>query len=535
MCGYLRSFLWFLALGLPIWTSGQSLTEQLRFRSSGSLGITHREVNTTGQILSLEFTGQLSLNNTTLTSPSPSTSTVLCMLNGNNDLEWFLPASSTNNTTTTDIATFQDLIIWTGTFWDELLIGDTTLWISRGSTGIFVAGINSITGTLSWIQIIEGDSQKQSASLSISESGIIYNTGTFRTNLYFSNGDFLEADRQTYVYLCTFDAEGNLLTTATYGGQAEITIADTYIYQDKLFVTGSLLGLLELGDTSIIARVVDSDLLYMSFNFDLSPAWAHIAGGIFDKTPVQLKVVQDKLVILGHYLGPMRFRDGLSIQTAGFNTDGFIAIIRPEDGFAIEAYTINGQGNIFPEHIATDEDFIWISGIWIGELIAPDGSISSSPEGQPYGFILRLDRQYVTRELLQIKATGLLSDLIILPTPQGLTLSLNFNHQWQFTEDKFETNGQFEGIILLFETISSTLPSSKEDKLYIYPNPAHHIIHWENEALFKFQLTDFSGRLLRHGQTRHSLPIQDLSAGWYILQLTSTVDNTSTIHRFLKH
>jgi hypothetical protein len=534
MCGYLRHILLLFLILWPFLLSSQTVSEWSRFQSTGNLGINHRKSIPSGQVLSLEYTGTLTLMGSTLPPHGVSIATALCFIDSQGAIQWWIQAYSTDNTTTTDLLVMDDLTIWTGTFWDELLIGDTTLSISRGSTGIFIAGINNQNGSIDWIQVIEGDSQKQSAALTINEDGIIYNLGTFRNNLFFQNGDSFHAPLESYLYVCALDLHGNIMATAAYGGQAQITIADAVALEGKIFVTGSLIGRLELGGITITARIIDSDLFFLAFNQDLNAQWAQIAGGIFDKTPVQMQMADGKLVILGHFLGPMRFRDGLSIQTNGFNTDGFIAVIRPLDGYPLEAYTINGPGNIFPEQFTLAEGFVWVSGIWIGDIIDPNGNLLTTPEGQPYGFVLRMDKQYVTKELLQIQAVGLLSDLIILPTTQGLTLSLNFNDQWQFVDQNFESAGQFEGIILLFETISSTSSVFQKDPFTIYPNPVYQDLFWTDESIYEYQIIDNNGRILRRGKAKQSLIIQDLHPGIYILQLVSTEDKTITTQRFLK-
>jgi len=514
---------------------GQVITGTLPFKSTGSCGI-QKTINTSnGLIVSLSYRGMLNIEDRSFES-SGSASLLLLAFDEDQKLKWALEAGSRSEDQAVDLLydPLYEVLYWTGMFWDELSIGSETYEISVGSRAIFLTAIDANNGELTWVQIVEGSAQKQVTSLAMNDSGDVLLSGFFGGNLILPDQSILETTSIATLFAYLTDVDGNVLFGKKLGGMADLRPRGSVSDGVSFYIAGTIRGEGAFENDTITGRIADTDAFLIKIESNGSNPWAKLAGGVYDKNVTGLIWQHDRLVLYGYFMGQMRISSNLLIQTNGLNIDGYL-IAYSGEGEGLFATTIPGSGNIYVSQLSMKEDHFMLCGTWDGNIRHPAGNSIEAPFGTQQGFVIRLTDAFEVLEFIHIESEGLLSDVAFYNLVSGKDLlQLNFGSAISLWEERFESGGGFEGLLIFLDVLSSSneVDEISENPL-IFPNPAWDWIQCPVCRDARFVIYNMDGVVMLQGSRSDQVSISHLPPAMYLI-VVEQFNNDRGFMRFIK-
>jgi len=526
----IRFLIFSLILLMQTVSFSQEIVESMSFKATGPCGINKTISTPTGQIVALRYRGTLEIEGEIFVSQG-STSMVLLSFDHAQQLLWSLEAGSESEDNPIDLLydELNDLIYWTGMFWDELEIGSETFQISVGSRAIFVAAVKLENGELDWTHIVEGTAQKQVTNLAINEMGEVLVTGYFGGSLILPNEEIIQATSDSHLFAYLVNAAGDILYIKNFGGNADLRTGASVSDGQSFYIAGTIRGVGIFENDTLSARISDTDAFVMKIAPDGSNPWAKLAGGVYDKNVTGLCWAQGKLILYGYFMGQIRVSDVILIQTNGLNIDGYWVVYN-QDGVGQSAETIPGSGNIFLSHFSSSNDRLMLSGTWDGNIQHPEGFDITAPFGTQQGFVIRMNSLFKIQEFIHLESNALISDVRFLSNTQGADLlQLNYNASLNLAGNLFQTDGIFEGLLLYFDVLSPVKePRLEEVDIALYPNPTRDIVHCLPCLNGHYAVFNTKGDLVIRGNHMDQINLSFMPAGIYFIAVQGQSFMTQT-------
>ena len=315
-----------------------------------------------------------------------------------------------------------------------------------------------------------------------------------------------------------FSAEGLISSSGDY------TISDMKIAQNNLFMVGSFLGPVRIGEENIAPPTPYFDGFFTIWNLE-EQALSDLltASGVFDVRLNRVLLTENDTILLGEYFGNVELENEL-LEDVRLNNSLFLYSYRNEKllnvGGAMDEQAIN-------LHLVND-DGIMVTGNYEGKF--EFGELEPDCPGNACGFYLQLDENLGFVDFQNFFSTGRTDVFNSYVFVEGLFCgSFEGNYRdtglMSFGEDWF------------CERINLTTATEEKDydnNFILYPNPI------ASETLYikptwpdgHYALFDAGGQLRKEGEWTGQLPVHDLPQGMYFLRLYN--ENASKLLTFSK-
>lgn len=236
----------------------------------------------------------------------------------------------------------------------------------------------------------------------------------------------------------------------------------------------------------------------------------------------------------GYFLGEIRFRDGLVIQTNGLNIDGFVATY-DEQGYTLDATTIAGPGTIYTSDISKRNGEYILSGSWEGIIFDNNNESVQAPSGTQQGYVYRISPALEKLEFTRLASSGFISNIQFRKIVDGIEyISLNYSKDVSLGDQTWISQGTFEGLLLKLDVLSSERVSELEIiKPVLFPNPVNDFLYCDGCSGFLYSILDAYGRILDRQVYHQEIDVSGYVSGWYILLLEDGDGGVATL-RFVK-
>jgi hypothetical protein len=108
-------------------------------------------------------------------------------------------------------------------------------------------------------------------------------------------------------------------------------------------------------------------------------------------------------------------------------------------------------------------------------------------------------------------------------------MAVYLNSGW-YSVNVTDANGcQFTDSVFVDSNVGVT--EGKSDFINIYPNPTSEMLNF-NISVFKVEILDLNGRIVKSTATSNKIDVRSLSAGNYILKII--IEDAISTHRFVK-
>lgn len=215
---------------------------------------------------------------------------------------------------------------------------------SAGSYDIFLNKLDA-SGNFIWAKRIGGPGQDKAKSMVIDGSGNLLITGTFNGTVDFdpnSSITLLSSAGQTDIFICKFDASGNLIWANSFGNSGfDYIYAIATDVSGNVYTTGSYLATTDFDPSASVYNLVNvgnHDVFVSKLNSSGSFVWAKSLSGSLDEAGYGISTdVAGNVLITGHFYGTVDFDPSSSTSNI----------------------TSNGLSDVFIEKLDASGNLLW--------------------------------------------------------------------------------------------------------------------------------------------------------------------------------
>ena len=245
-------------------------------------------------------------------------------------------------------------IIISGFFSETLFIGDTTLH-AQAETDLFLAVFHQ-NGALKWA-LNQGQSgiNKALSIAPLSNDDIVV-AGTFQDTLIIADTVFVAETSDDDVFIACYSEDGEVLWATKAGGVHEERVIDLKIDDlDNIYASGHFVGVINLdNDLSIQSSTGWADLFILKYSPSGEIVNAQRFGGSELQHSAAMEITEDHIFLTGTFLGAMTI--GNNSYDAANQTAGFITRLNhdliPETGWTLRS----SSSNVFPTTLGITPD-----------------------------------------------------------------------------------------------------------------------------------------------------------------------------------
>lgn len=527
-------FILFSSLFFFVQLSAQQWTKALGLRGSAKEAIstiaTDAAQNT---YLGGTFDQEISLGNESFSSLGFD-DVFLSKFDSDGEISWAISGGGSNFDQLSDLAIDQQgAVIWGGQFWIEGQFDDFTLPLVHDSRGIFLLK-HSPDGDLIWGRSIEGKGLKILRAISTDQSDNIYLSGYFDNSLILEDTTLLAGSFQS-MFLLKLDSAGQLLWARNVGYQGEIRPQALAPHPGGgVYVAGDFQGRAVFGPDSLRTFTEDRDVFLAAYDSSGMALWGQRAGDVYEDNCSAIATDDlGRVFLTGTFLGVMKLGDTFEIQTQGFNENFFLASYTPE-GLPRLARSLGSTGDEAGRAILVREDRVFLTGHFYGDLRIDDLSVTGN-ENHFNGFLAAFDLDGNSQWLEAFRSsTYAEGNALAALNAERLLVAGNFSESASFGYLNL-TGGSLNDIFLaqlnpfLPSAINTPLANrSAADQLALFPNPTTGFLAWQSDPDFDFshwEVFNLQGQRVAGGNLaprEQSIDLQDFSAGIYFLHLWET-------------
>ncbi len=452
----------------------QHILREHRFQASGVCGITDLMTYGNNSVVTISFAGTITVNGSVFNSHGKA-DLLLAGLNEHGDIQWSLQAGSHDTDEHSSTIWVDGNLYWIGMFWDSLYLGSEIIHATEGTRCAFISRIDPDNGTVVWTRILQGTGRKQLTTATSTPAGGIQFAG------YFDNTVSLEAltchsAGQLDILLGELSAEGDCQWLRSFGAPgAELKPVTADRQQNLQVLAGTIKGTAPLGQDTISGRLTDDDLFLLRYGPAGDIMWARGAGGVLEDIPVSMIIDQTGTIrLFGHFMGVLRFREGLQIQTTGNNFDLF-EVSYSENGEALAARTTKGGGNVYLTDAFIRNGQVLLGAIFNQDLYIGDSTLTTDPFAFA-GIALRGDSGQYQPAYEEIKTKDLVTSVWHKDRPDGSRLvAFTYSGLAEGWHTQWDAGSSYEGILLHISPDETTgvasSPSIAASPLSVWPNP----------------------------------------------------------------
>lgn len=199
---------------------------------------------------------------------------------------------------------------------------------SIGEEDLFVASFNS-NGIVRWAESAGSISGSENAmSITVSDDGNSYFTGSFSSSMYFSENDSLVSNGLRDAFVCSYDINGNHRWSFSGGGAGLIDIGnDIELAPDgNLYITGTYAFTSLFGNKAVLKSFGSSDVFVLKVNSDGNILKQKAVGGNYEDFGFGIGVDKFSNVYACGSFKRTAYFNGLDIESFG-EEDIFLSMV----------------------------------------------------------------------------------------------------------------------------------------------------------------------------------------------------------------
>ena len=373
-------------------------------------------------------------------------------------------------------------IICIGTYWLETSFDDVVLSTSTSPKAIFVLKY-APDGTLLWGKSIDGTTLKEATAVETDTFNNLFIAGFFEDQLIFQDTT-IHSIGESDLFVLKLDSMGNkewVYTEGYKGDTRAMTLALTS--ESDIILGGFYNDTTRIGDYQLAANTSDRDVFLARMTQEGEVLWAKRAGGVHDDEIIDLALdEQDQVFVTGYLVGVMNLSDQISIQSGNGNSDFYLMKYSP-DGEVLQARAMGGTQVQQTTDIQLIDNAIIISGFYFGSMTIDN--ISLNAPGIVSGFIGSFNTNDLHANWIQSidgNETVAVNQLFISPnTDIWLAGTFSSLLNWQ---EGLNSQGGFDLFVGPLQNVATSVDHPANEKkpiVKIYPNPAKTILYIETD------------------------------------------------------
>jgi hypothetical protein len=283
----------------------------------------------------------------------------------------------------TDIDTydFQNIFV-SGFYSDTLVVSDAIdSLFSNGMTNIFVAKIDS-SGDIDWAKGFGSDEFDEANGIAVDDGSNVYLTGFFSQNVGFDSFE-IESVGEEDIFVTSLDSDGNVRWARSSGSSTGIDNATSITVSDDgtSYLTGSFSGSIYFTESDSLVSNGLRDVYVASYDANGGHRWAFSGGGAgLVDTGEDIECASDgNIYLTGTYAFTSLFVSKALLKSFG-SSDVFVLKMN-SDGNIIKAKAIGGNYEDFGYGIGVDK-FSNVYACGSFKRTAYFNGISKSSEGE---------------------------------------------------------------------------------------------------------------------------------------------------------
>lgn len=441
---------------------------------------------------------------------------VLLQKDSHGMLKWALHIANGDEANVTGLEVDSDReTLWIcGTFWEYLMVADSTLPLEFGQRGIFVLCFDLISGELIFAEILQGEGMRFSGGICLDDNRWVMN-GVFSQRLVWKDR-IIESVGARSMFSFSGDFSGGS-TLDLLGSGSEMRLVACMFQSQNLLHAGVFSGEIAIGsDWQDTGRISDSEVFLFSNTLDSKFLWYQSGKGVLDNILTDAELLQpETIVISGHLAGNMVFRNGLTLRSQGSTSNAF-AVLIGSDGNPLGGRVWTGDGTFLSINAVGLSDLILLSGTYDRRIAVGSDSIVS-PAGSRSGAVLIWDISRDALEAWNISVQGQTSSVWIDCLDESCYLMVNFSGIMQWQEAIGLTSAGFTSavwkVVGLKTGIEVIPPATKSTAI---PNPFGKLLQVKC-ACTAWHIYHAQGKLMAYGVEDYLLNTDHWPPGLYFL------------------
>ncbi|MCB0705570.1 MAG: T9SS type A sorting domain-containing protein [Saprospiraceae bacterium] len=424
-----------------------------------------------------------------------------------------------------------------GRFFDSIQFGAGSITSDLGSDAIFLACTDS-EGELCWSFAIQGTAYKALGGIQETETGDLLVVGAFNGFLYFEDVPTLSSGSGTNCFVARFTANGLFVEATQFESSLDSGLEELLITDDgQMYLAGYFNDTLYIGTDKLVAETQDQDLFITKFNPEsFTPVWSRHLGAQYDDQLAGISWYEDKLYIGGSFLGVLNFKTGTldDITTPGFNNNGFLASLSSE-GVPL---SLAGFGGLQDENVScfnfSSGKPLW-AGYYTGDPSLVGQNLPTAAGFSFYGFAGSWkDTTWPWAVSLTTDDQAFIEQ--IASDELGQVWVSGFYKSNVFFDGVEETSGGFSDAFFgrlnpLFTPVSEVI---NPESIILYPNPTSAWLYLDSCCpLEEIRIIDQWGRNCSIQVKGQTINLEDLPDGVYYIQIKT--QGALQWHRIIKH
>jgi hypothetical protein len=261
--------------------------------------------------------------------------------------------SGCENPASTVIDNFGNIFV-AGYFDGEVDFGDGNPIQANGTSDVFLTKYD-FNDDFDWVRTWGGLDYDYGISVAVDGQGNAYITGGFYEAIDFGDGNPIQSNGIGDIFVCRFDSNGDFIWAKTWGGVDHDKGTSVAVDNSgNVYATGFFQEEVDFGDGNPIQSIHAWDVYLVKHNQDGDFVWVETWGGHNDQYPKSVAVDKaDKVYVAGVFYAGIDFGDGNPIQAIG-GSDAFFSKF-DSNGDLIWVKTWGGLSSDFARSIAFDE------------------------------------------------------------------------------------------------------------------------------------------------------------------------------------
>lgn len=214
-----------------------------------------------------DYRGQATFGSSMLVAPTLGFDMFIVKYDGFGNPSWLksLGSPSSNQAGLLEVTDANDVIV-TGRFYDSLTVGSQTVYLAKGSTGLFIAAFTPL-GASKWVQSFSGESFLIIRWCHEDPNGEVHLAGYFGNMAYFGN-DTLGSGNPTarYFFLTKLDQTHNPIWAQTTEGQVSYCMGGDLLSNGDYVFGIAFRDTLIFGNDTVASNTIYDNLAILKLN-----------------------------------------------------------------------------------------------------------------------------------------------------------------------------------------------------------------------------------------------------------------------------